>query len=661
MGVDVFFVISGYLITALLIREMTLKGRISFSAFYARRLKRILPAAMVVLIATVLAGYQLWYLPRAHQTLLDALASMLFVQNWHLIQVGADYLQASTSPSPLQHYWSLSIEEQFYAGWPAALFTILWLCPARSWKVWLTAIIGGALVLSLAWSAYRTGTAPLAAYFDTFGRGWELLAGAAVAAVGTMRTLPRRMRSVVSLGGLVLVVGSAFLITRASDFPFACALLPVIGTAAVLVADPGSTLLTTPLTNRVSQYLGKISYSLYLWHFPTFIFGKALFGPSWLSVLICIVVTFVLSGLSYRWIEEPAMHSGFIRNLAMPGGSRFFTKDLLLPVSVVVILMALVVLQYRGPQWLKDSSELTNPVRATTVTLSAAPTLPELREMVRRAANAGTWPTNLSPTLDTLGSRAQSEAMLAERPGCRNNVSQLAEPLVCEYGRADSGRTAMIVGDSIALSWVPAIQSAYPESDWRTVALGYASCPLFDVQAQVNRGDSNFQHRCEASRDRMWAVVRNVQPDVLILSAAEGYLGLMASGTTGEAAANEWQEGVERTLHVAQGYAGSIVVLGNPPAGLDPKDCASRLQGPASCLSGQSAMHQAKAEAERQATLSFAGTSDGARYIDASQFFCVDGTCPAFIGTTAVRTDATHLTTEAGVLVSVALRQLLPQ
>lgn len=661
VGVDVFFVISGYLITSLLLREMHRTGRICFYAFYVRRLKRILPAATAVLAVTVLASYTVWYLPRANQTMLDALASMLFVQNWHLIQVGADYLHASTPPSVLQHYWSLSIEEQFYAVWPIALFVILWLCPPPNQRIWLPTLIGLALMLSLSWSAYRTDTAPLAAYFDTLGRGWELLAGAMVASIGTMRALPNSVRSGVSLAGLVLIVGPAFLMPRASEFPFPWALLPVVGTVAVLAADPDSNMLTTPLLNRGSQYVGKISYSLYLWHFPALIFLTTIFGRGWLSISICVLVMFVVSVLSYRLIEEPAIRSRFMTRLAGPSSAQFFTKDLVFPVSAAAVLIAMVALQVRGPQWLKDSSELSNPVRTYTVAPEGAPTLPELREMVRRASSAEAWPAKLSPSLDNLGSRAQSDAMLGEQPGCLNNVSRRTAPLVCEYGPADGTRTAMVMGDSIALSWVPAVQAVYPDKDWRTVALGYASCPLFDVKAPANPGDLAFQRNCDASREVMWSAVRHVRPDVLVLSAAEGYLGLMASGATGDAAAAEWQEGVERTLHTAAQYAGAIVVLGDPPAGLDPKDCSSRLHGPSSCLSGESVLHRTKADADRQAIDNFAATSDIARYIGASQFFCADGVCPAFIGTTAVRTDATHLTTEAGILVSGALQQLLPK
>jgi peptidoglycan/LPS O-acetylase OafA/YrhL len=653
VGVDVFFVISGYLITGLLLHEHQATGSISFRDFYVRRLKRIAPAAIVVLALTVAAAYFIWYLPRANQVAVDATAALLFVENWHLIEVGANYLQATGPLSPVQHYWSLSVEEQFYALWPILLFAVLRFAPRRRRRAVVFGLVATAFLLSLAWSAFRTETAPSASYFDSIGRAWELLAGALIAALGAPAPSSGRARGALSLSGLGLIIVSAVAISPTGPFPFPWGVLPVAGAVLVITANPAAgNPLATPLTNPVAQYIGKTSFSLYLWHFPVIIFAEAIFGRGPVTTFGALVATALVSAASYRWIERPAIKSRFFSSRVT---GRPHRRGLLLPITVAFVLLAMVAVQIKGPAWVKDASALSAGKSVSLTASRDAPSRAELRRLVAHAATAGQWPHDLTPSLNDLDFHQQAPAMQLVAPGCRNDVSDRT-PLVCHYGPSSASRTVMVVGDSIAMSWVPAVTAAHSGESWQTVAIGYASCPLIDSNAPAVRGDTDFEKNCELSRQQMWQQIRQTKPDRLVLSASEGYLGLMADGAVGRAAGNEWKRDVSRTLAKARMIVPDVVLIGNPPDGPDPKACTSRTSGPSECAGHPSHLYQLKTTAERAAVADSGGT-----YVDAGELLCFNDTCPAFIGSTAVRTDATHITAAAATLVSRALQAELPR
>jgi peptidoglycan/LPS O-acetylase OafA/YrhL len=661
VGVDVFFVVSGYLITSLLLRELASTRTISFRDFYLRRAKRILPAAMVVLVVTVAAGYALWFLPRANQSALDALAAALFVENWHLVAVGSDYLQAQGPVSPVQHYWSLSIEEQFYALWPLLLFAGFRLLHLRRRPGRLVWFVSAGIAVSLAWAAYRTSTAPTAAYFDTLARAGELLAGALVAVVAGRTVVAGRFRPGLSLGGLAVVLGSAVVISQSSPFPFPWVLAPVLGTAMVLLADPPPSPATALLTNPLAQRLGQWSYSMYLWHFPVVVFGVGAFGSSLAVQLALLALTVLLSAASYRWIERPVLAIPS-RPRSTSGWEKPRGTGILLPVTVAGALAVVAAAQFVVPAWLRGADTVSGG--PATSAAGQRPTAAELAEQVEAALAADSWPADLTPSLDGLGPAQQAEEMGLKAPGCRNIVTAGDDPLVCRDGPADARRTALLVGDSVAMSWGPTVDEVFEGDDWQVLGLGYASCPFVDVAVAPPAEPPGFPEACAAARERTLRFIEETAPDVLVMSAAQSYFGNFASGNgsdgDSDAAIDEWRRGLESTLEAVRPHVGSVVILGNPPLGADPRECGGRLGGPQDCVRPITRGFLEKTEAERAAVESLQAAGADVTYVDTRELFCADGRCPAFIGSVLLRTDETHLTAAAADLVAAAVREMVP-
>lgn len=322
VGVDIFFVISGFLITGMLLSELRTRGRVSLGGFFARRARRILPAALVTLAAVVAAAFVLFNSVRADQTLWDAVSAALLVSNWRFAAQGTDYFHATDAISPLQNFWSLSVEEQFYLVWPVLLVLLALIAPvaARRRGVMrvVAAVAAGAVVAaSFAWALTQTETQPTLAYFSTLTRAWELAAGALLAAaVPVLARIPRAVGIALGWVGLAGAVYSVLTIEpAAAGFPAPAAALPVIATCLVLAGgvagDPRQRHLF-PLSNRVSVFVGDMSYSLYLWHFPVIVFAATLLPASEELVWVVLAAVAVLSLASYFIVEQPLRYAPWL-------------------------------------------------------------------------------------------------------------------------------------------------------------------------------------------------------------------------------------------------------------------------------------------------------------------------------------------------------------
>jgi peptidoglycan/LPS O-acetylase OafA/YrhL len=663
VGVDVFYVISGFLITGLLLREYSTSNTISFVKFYVRRARRIAPVAIFVSIATIAVAYLLWYRSRADQTLSDGLASLLFVSNWHFIRLGTDYLQANGPTSPLQHFWSLAVEEQFYVIWPPLVLLVLTfvrrhkLSSARE-QTAVATFFALIITISFVWSCYTSISRPAFAYFDSFSRAWELGSGALLA-IWVGRKKPwasARVASLILIFSLTVLILSSLFITTSSRFPGPWAAVSVLSTAAIIhfgsAAEPWARIV---LTNPAVRYIGRISYSLYLWHFPVTIFSATVYPTvAFSSSLMTILFMLILASLSYHFLEEPVRRSRWLQSI--PGKSGRLAH-IAVPSCVALIVAGMALMQYKGPAAAYDGRSLVEA-------LGVAPTSPWLPPVsyastaaiqfaVNEALDSSSWPA-LSPSLNALGENDGAPAMNPQI-GCRNDV---AAPAIryCDYGPTQATRTAVVIGDSVAASWIPAVTDALVPKGWRVRGLTFGNCALAEADSYPRFHTARYLGQCSERRMQMLNWADSTGAELVITSSGQGNIDTLASGATGDMAGREWQAGTTKALLALKMTGRQVVVLSNPPLGGDMRSCATRVNGPSACVAERGSDYTVKANAEQKGA-----DAAGATFVDTQSWFCTpSGTCPAFVASTVVRIDTTHLTDRYAESLAVVLRAALP-
>ena len=397
VGVDIFFVISGFLITGLLRDELERTGRISFIGFYRRRARRILPAAVCVLLVTNLVAHQVFLANRAHQTGVDSLWALGFLANVHFAAVGTQYFQADLPPSLVQHYWSLSVEEQFYLLWPLLLLGAALLLRRRGLRShvmagrWpLAGLVLAVTAVSFGWSMRLSVTAPAQAYFATTARAWELGVGALLAVCApTVGRLPSRTRPALALAGLVAIGASAVLVHGGPGFPAPAAALPVLGAGAVIAAGARGWSVTL-LTNPVSRYVGRVSYSLYLWHWPVVLTCEALVPRDagvFLPLLGCALVS--LSIASYHLVEVPFRTGAAWRVLRSGPRPGVLRPRLHAVAAAVLALVAVLVYQRRPAPQAVVAAPSVRIVHDAATDPTVAPVMPARAKQILAAVSAG--------------------------------------------------------------------------------------------------------------------------------------------------------------------------------------------------------------------------------------------------------------------------------
>ena len=654
VGVDVFFVISGFLITGLLLREHERTGRISFRDFYVRRVRRIIPAAVLTLIVTVAASFLVFTPARAMGILGDAFWSLFFGQNWHLAVVGTDYFQADGLVTPLQHYWSLAVEEQFYLIWPWLLL-LIFVVGSRALKWGPRALrlaagvaIGVISIASFGWAVWESANNPTVAYFSTFSRAWELGLGALLAVLGTsLDRIPRVIRPVLAWIGLAALVTSLFVVTDTSNFPAPWAALPVVATGLIIAAGDQRTLV--PLTNPVSGYLGNISYSLYLWHFPVIVILGALIPPGPAFYIVAVALMLYAAIGSYELVEEP-IRSSVRRAKPVKGaprrriGSPRWRAAFALWTAASLIAIFAAAIWSSAPQ----NAQATGSVAAFTpsaddVTSSPGPTAsptptatgPEADLVAGiTAALAATSFPELSPSVDELGTAAWVDQV--QKDGCADISADNAAS--CVSGSEKAGKTVAVFGDSFAIAWLPAIEKALP--GWSVHPFTRGQCPSLLVPVTED-GGAPFPE-CDTHREWAIGAINDLEPDLVILANATQDDSKLADASTASAVVEEITTGYVDAVDALQPSGATVAILGAPPAVTPLQECFTRFAAPSDCVSRTSTEWQDSVDATRDAA-----TESGAAYIDTAPWFCdTDGFCPSFVGTTPARADAGHMTVE---------------
>jgi peptidoglycan/LPS O-acetylase OafA/YrhL len=671
VGVDVFFVISGYLITGLLLREHERTGTISFSGFYRRRIKRILPAATLVLGVTVAASFVVFTRGRAVDTAWDSVWAFFFSSNWHTAAIGTDYFQAAGATSPLQHYWSLSVEEQFYFVWPWVMLLIFVIGGRRA--AWdrhrsrrvIGIVMVGIVVASFVWALWETNHAPTWAYFSTFSRVWELGIGALLAAFATTAArLPPRLRPPLAWLGLGGIAASAFLVSSDSGFPAPWAVLPVLSTALVIVAGERTQRWLWPLTNPLSVYVGNISFSLYLWHFPVIVVGGAVLGQGALGYAAAAVVTVSLSLLSYHLVEDPIRQSAWLekrpraprqRELDTPqrrAGRR--SRALILAgsavLAVVVVTASIIVPRSAGTA--AAPAPAANADSATGVVLG--PVERALVQEVSVGLMATSWPT-LNPSVDELGTASLVPEWVQDE--CLN-VSE-SNVKDCVYGNPAGTKLAVLLGDSHAISYLPAIRLALP-AEWRIQVLTKAECPVADLtvlHSVANGTPPTAYPGCDDHR--AWTVdwLTTQTPDLVIMTDSVTTLTRISGISDDPLRLVALREATERSVSTIAPLAGQVVDFLSPPPGMSIKTCYTTFSSPADCVNVTQKRYDKTVRAQTAGVAAVA--ADNVTVVSTSDFFCLDGRCPSFVGDMPLFADGNHLTLRSSERLAGFFTQVL--
>ncbi|KQY62597.1 MULTISPECIES: acyltransferase family protein [unclassified Nocardioides] len=619
VGVDVFFVLSGFLITGLLVKESERSGRISIPGFYARRARRILPAATIVLVAITVFTALTEPLTRLKVVVDDALWSAVFLANFHFADIGTDYF-ASQDPSPMQHYWSLAVEEQFYLVWPLLLMLLVFLRSSRRTIFVVLALIW---LVSLVWSVWQTNQAPVDAYFSSVARAFELATGALVAVLtpvlNRLRDGHRVTLFVVGLG-LVLVASLAF--TDITPFPGWLALVPVLGTAALLAAGTGKEVGPSRLLGlQPLRHIGDLSYSIYLWHWPVLIIGDKHVPEGIAGTAVLLVLTLVLSELSYFFVEQPFQH-GKVRMV------RGRWSLVLWPVSLALVAgTAMASNQYSegelaksreaAQRYYQEHPEALQEAKPRNITKA-------LRHSLKLADDGAPLPPELVNG-DLLGRDIWQEPF-----PCYASFDDPTTKL-CPAGDLDADKTVVMYGDSHAGMWMPALDAMGRKQGFKVIPLIKVGCAPYDVP-QSNKGEA-FPS-CPEFRDWARGQIEQIQPDGIVL-AHRGML-FMDSSTPEE----DWESGVRETVEDLSSITPNIKVLGDiPKIPWEPQDCVTDVDATMeSCTAPAKSLEITSNALTRDA---LEGTT--ADYVPTTDLICVDGRCPLVVGDVVTFRDKAHL------------------
>ncbi len=660
VGVDVFFVISGFLITGLLLREHERTGTISFSGFYRRRIKRILPAALAVLAVTLVAAFLVFNRGRAVTTVIDGFWSLLFAANWRFATVGTDYFGSDGPVSPLQHYWSLAVEEQYYFVWPWLMLGILWLASTRaSGKVGARRAVGVSLVVltlaSFAWSMLETAGNPSVAYFSTFSRAWELGVGALIAVfAGAFASIPTALRPVLAWVGLAGIVASVFVVSESIAFPAPWALAPVLSAALVIVAGTGGPQrFLWPLTNRVSVYLGDVSYSLYLWHFPIIIVMSTIVPDGGVITLLLTAALIVIWSLtSYHTLEDPIRRSRWLESpakLREPGTPRPRRMRWIAASAVLltpVLTVGLVGAALAADRVAGGASVAPDAATASSSDYAMGPEESKLAAEIRESLTAKTWPT-LTPSLDAV---LAGESTSQDFSRC----ARLDPPksATCSWGPDDAPKTMIIVGDSTAAAYAPVFESiAAARGDWKGVSLALNGCRFSGVLF-VNENVA-LDAACPQRIADALAMIASVGPDLVVIT--NNYGGTVAA-TNEKIRGDAWGDGTAEVVRQVVDHAGSVVLVSSPPAGEDVRKCFTALSTPSDCVSHVSNRWPTILEADATVAREL-----GAISIDARRLSCAGSACPPFVAGVPMKRDTNHITLAYAQRIAPVMHEILEE
>jgi peptidoglycan/LPS O-acetylase OafA/YrhL len=607
-GVDVFFVVSGYLILGSLIRQAERTGRIDLIAFAYRLSKRLLPAALFVVLAIVVASW-LW-LPQTRWDFVakEAIASTLYLENWKLIRQAVDYLARDELPSPFQHYWAIAIQGQFYVIFGVGLALYLYLAlKARGHWASLVPALAAIFAGSLAYSVWLTSVDQPTAYFSTFTRLWEFALGGLLVVILQKLALGRSLRIALGWIGFAAVLSCGAVLQVSTVFPGYAALWPTLGACCIIAAGrPGSALgADTILASRPMAYLGDLSYSLYLWHWPVLIFYRAIFNETEAGLVagfVILALSILLSAITQRFVEQPFIRLD--RTTANPW-------PWLATAAAGGMATLLVAGTWYGYVVKVRSDELAAPLDLKTHPGALA---------FPATATANSEPLRPSPLA------ARDDKASAYERGCHQSLGGNTL-LTCVFGDRDAETSIVIVGGSHSLMWLPAFEEFAARRKLKIVTMTKSSCPF---SSSYVGGFAEFKEQCALWNEQVLAKLQEMRPDAVFTIATRGF---GPKEVIPQGYIDQWYK-------LAHSGIAVLAIRDTPWMDFDVAECVE--------VWGASAQACTRARKEMLAEtnpieLSPDVMPSNVHYIDLTRYFCTESVCPPVAGNVLIYSDLNHI------------------
>jgi len=615
VGVDVFYVLSGYLITGLLLQEVRATQAIDFAGFYARRFRRLMPGLLLMLIGTGAAAWLLVAPADQPAQAIAAVSASAWLSNFHFAFSNLGYFTPGAETNLYLHTWSLGVEEQFYLIWPALLAVSLGIWkgnahaanyPRLKWI--LTAILAASLIACISW----TQTAPLLAFYMMPARAWQFALGALVFLHFDSRDVdaqphdaPQATSKALGWLGLGSILAAALVLDAQTPYPGFWALLPSIGTATVLAAGTRrqSAGVAQLLAWRPMQGIGRISYAWYLWHWPVLLLGACVIRTDIaINRLGLVLLSLLIAFASYRWVEAPLRHKKYL--ISRPR------------IAVAGAFACMIIVASIGLRWHNHA--------------------------IDRLSDADQQPFQAI--------RYDAPAIYAMP--C-DDWYQSAEVKPCAFGPEDAPHTAVILGDSVGVQWFPAFSEIFGKPQWRLLVLTKSSCPIVDAPFFYARIGRLFTECTKWRQDALQFIV-DLKPDIVVLGSTSTY-GFAES---------EWIDGTSNVLRKIGDAAKRIVIMRSTPV--------LPFDGP-SCLAPRSSLHKlltgsngCSAPAHDQRSddvfhwLALAAEKfPNAKVVDMTDSVCPAEVCRAELNGMVVFRDTQHLTAKFAASLSGVLQSRL--